>query len=130
MKRQTLGNTDIQTSEIGLGCMTMTGIYGPADENESINTIHAAIDNGVSFIDTADAYGGGSNEILVGKAIAGRRDEVLLATKFGNIYAKDPERGANGRPEYVREACEASLKRLNLDSVSYTHLTLPTIYSV
>ncbi|MAI50007.1 MAG: aldo/keto reductase, partial [Rhodospirillaceae bacterium] len=114
---QTRGNTDIQTSEIGLGCMTMTGIYGPADENESINTIHAAIDNGVSFIDTADAYGGGSNEILVGKAIAGRRDEVLLATKFGNIYAKDPERGANGRPEYVREACEASLKRLNLDSI-------------
>ena len=117
MKMQTLGNTDIQTSEIGLGCMTMTGIYGPADENESINTIHAAIDNGVSFIDTADAYGGGSNEILVGKAIAGRRDKVVLATKFGNIFAKDPERGANGRPEYVRAACEGSLTRLNLDVI-------------
>lgn len=117
MKTKTLGNSDIETSEIGLGCMTMTGIYGPADENESIATIHAAIDNGVSFIDTADAYGGGSNETLVGKAIADRRDNVVLATKFGNIYAKDSERGADGRPEYVREACEASLKRLNLDVI-------------
>ena len=117
MKTKKLGNSDIETSEIGLGCMTMTGIYGPADENESIATIHAAIDNGVSFIDTADAYGGGSNEILVGKAIADRRDKVVLATKFGNIYAKDSERGADGRPEYVREACEASLKRLNLDVI-------------
>jgi aryl-alcohol dehydrogenase-like predicted oxidoreductase len=97
--------------------MTMTGIYGPADENESIATIHAAIDSGVSFIDTADAYGGGSNETLVGRAIADRRDKVVLATKFGNIYAKDSERGADGRPEYVREACEASLKRLNLDVI-------------
>jgi aryl-alcohol dehydrogenase-like predicted oxidoreductase len=117
MKTKKLGNSDIETSEIGLGCMTMTGIYGPADENESIATIQAAIDSGVSFIDTADAYGGGSNETLVGKAIAGRRDKVVLATKFGNIYAKDSERGADGRPEYVREACEASLKRLNLDVI-------------
>lgn len=117
MKTKILGNSDIETSELGLGCMTMTGIYGPADENESIATIQAAIDSGVSFIDTADAYGGGSNETLVGKAIAGRRDKVVLATKFGNIYAKDSERGADGRPEYVREACEASLKRLNLDVI-------------
>lgn len=117
MKTKKLGNSDIETSEIGLGCMTMTGIYGPADETESIATIQAAIDSGVSFIDTADAYGGGSNETLVGKAIAGRRDKVVLATKFGNIYAKDSERGADGRPEYVREACEASLKRLNLDVI-------------
>lgn len=117
MKTKKLGNSDIETSAIGLGCMTMTGIYGPADENESIATIHAAIDNGVSFIDTADAYGGGSNETLVGKAIADRRDKVILATKFGNIYAKDSERGADGRPEYVREACEASLQRLNLDVI-------------
>tara|TARA_R110002126_G_scaffold5453_5_gene28827 strand:+ start:674 stop:1657 length:984 start_codon:yes stop_codon:yes gene_type:complete len=117
MKTRILGNSDIETSEIGLGCMTMTGIYGPADENESIATIQAAIDSGVSFIDTADAYGGGSNETLVGKAIEGRRDKVVLATKFGNIYARDSERGADGRPEYVREACEASLKRLNLDVI-------------
>ena len=117
MKTRKLGNSDIETSEIGLGCMTMTGIYGPADETESIATIHAAIDSGVSFIDTADAYGGGSNETLVGKAIADRRDKVVLATKFGNIYARDSERGADGRPEYVREACEASLKRLNIDVI-------------
>lgn len=117
MKTRKLGNSDIETSEIGLGCMTMTGIYGPADETESISTIQAAIDAGVSFIDTADAYGGGSNETLVGKAIADRRDKVVLATKFGNIYARDSERGADGRPEYVREACEASLKRLNLDVI-------------
>tara|TARA_R110000868_G_scaffold150567_5_gene373914 strand:+ start:453 stop:1436 length:984 start_codon:yes stop_codon:yes gene_type:complete len=117
MKTRILGNSDIETSEIGLGCMTMTGIYGPADENESIATIQAAIDSGVSFIDTADAYGGGSNETLVGKAIERRRDKVVLATKFGNIYARDSERGADGRPEYVREACEASLKRLNLDVI-------------
>jgi aryl-alcohol dehydrogenase-like predicted oxidoreductase len=117
MKTKKLGNSDIETTEIGLGCMTMTGIYGPADETESIATIHAATDRGVSFIDTADAYGGGSNETLVGKAIADRRDKVVLATKFGNIYARDPERGADGRPEYVREACEASLKRLNIDVI-------------
>ena len=117
MKTRKLGNSDIETSEIGLGCMTMTGIYGPADETESIATIHAATDSGVSFIDTADAYGGGSNETLVGKAIADRRDKVVLATKFGNIYARDSERGADGRPEYVREACEAILKRLNIDVI-------------
>ena len=117
MKTRILGNSDIETSEIGLGCMTMTGIYGPADEKESIATIQAAIDSGVSFIDTSDAYGGGKNETLIGQAIQGRRDKVVLATKFGNIYARDPERGADGRPEYVREACEASLKRLNLDVI-------------
>lgn len=117
MQTRKLGNSDIETTEIGLGCMTMTGIYGPADETESIATIHAATDSGVSFIDTADAYGGGSNETLVGKAIADRRDKVVLATKFGNIYARDSERGADGRPEYVREACEASLKRLNIDVI-------------
>jgi aryl-alcohol dehydrogenase-like predicted oxidoreductase len=117
MKSRKLGNSDIDISEIGLGCMTMTGIYGPADETESIATIQAAIDSGSTFIDTSDAYGGGSNEILVGKAIASRRDDVVLATKFGNIYAKDPERGADGRPEYVREACEASLKRLDIEVI-------------
>lgn len=117
MKSRKLGNSDIDISEIGLGCMTMTGIYGPADETESVATIQAAIDSGSTFIDTSDAYGGGSNEILVGKAIASRRDDVVLATKFGNIYAKDPERGADGRPEYVREACEASLKRLDIEVI-------------
>ena len=126
MRTRKLGNSDLDTSEIGLGCMTMTGIYGPADEDQSIATIHAAIDSGVTFIDTADAYGGGSNETLVGKAIADRRDKVLLATKFGNIYAKDPERGADGRPEYVREACEASLQRLGTDVIDLYFSTAST----
>lgn len=117
MKTRKLGNSDIDVSEIGLGCMTMTGIYGAADNDESIATIHAAIDTGVTFIDTADAYGGGSNEELVGRAIADRRDKVVLATKFGNIYARDSERGADGRPEYVHEACDKSLQRLGLDVI-------------
>lgn len=117
MKTRRLGNSDVQISEIGLGCMTMTGIYGPADDNESIATIQAALDQGVDFIDTSDAYGGGKNEELVGKAIAGRRDKAFIATKFGNIYARDPERGADGRPEYVKEACDKSLQRLGIDVI-------------
>jgi aryl-alcohol dehydrogenase-like predicted oxidoreductase len=123
MKTRRLGNSNIQVSEVGLGCMTMTGIYGAADDASSSATIHAALDAGVNFIDTSDAYGNGNNEILVGKAIAGRRDEVILATKFGNIYAKDPQRGADGRPEYVKEACDASLKRMGVDVIDlyYQH---------
>ena len=117
MKTRRLGNSDARISEIGLGCMTMTGIYGPADDAESIATIQAALDRGVDFIDTSDAYGGGKNEELVGKAIAGRRDSAFIATKFGNIYARDPERGADGRPEYVREACDKSLQRLGIDVI-------------
>lgn len=123
MKQRALGNSDLTVSEIGLGCMTMTGIYGPADNDESVSTINASIDAGINFIDTADAYGGGSNEELVGKAIAGRRDDVVLATKFGNIYARDSERGADGRPEYVVEACDKSLQRLGVDVIDlyYQH---------
>ena len=117
MKTRKLGNSDLEVSEIGLGCMTMTGIYGPADDGESVATIRAALDAGVNFIDTADAYGNGSNEELVGRAIAGRRDETVLATKFGNIYARDPDRGADGRPEYVREACDSSLRRLGVEII-------------
>lgn len=123
MKTRRLGNSDIQVSEIGIGCMTMTGIYGPADNDQSIATIRAALDAGVNFIDTSDAYGNGSNETLVGKAIEGRRDEVVLSTKFGNIFAKDPQRGADGRPEYVKEACDKSLERLGVDVIDlyYQH---------
>ena len=117
MKTRRLGNSDVQVSAIGLGCMTMTGIYGPADDTESIATIQAALDQGVNFIDTSDAYGGGKNEELIAKAIAGRRDDAFIATKFGNIYARDPERGADGRPEYVREACDKSLQRLGIDVI-------------
>lgn len=116
MKYRKLGHSTIDISAVGLGCMTMTGLYGAADDNESIATIHEAVDNGLNFLDTSDAYGAGKNEELVGRAIAGRRDKVLLATKFGNV-ARDGVPGGDGRPEYVAEACEKSLKRLNVDVI-------------
>jgi aryl-alcohol dehydrogenase-like predicted oxidoreductase len=116
MKTRKLGHSSIEISAVGLGCMTMTGLYGAADESECIATIHEAIDNGVDFLDTSDAYGAGKNEELVGRAIAGRRDKVFLATKFGNV-TKDGKPGGDGRPEYVIEACEKSLKRLGVDVI-------------
>ncbi len=116
MKYRKLGHSPIELSAVGLGCMTMTGLYGAADENECIATIHAAIDNGVTFLDTSDAYGAGKNEELVGRAIADRRDKVVLASKFGNV-TKDGKPGGEGRPEYVVEACNKSLQRLGVDTI-------------
>ena len=126
MKTRKLGNSDLNTSIIGLGCMAMAGLYGAADEKECIATIHEAIDTGVTFIDTADAYGSGSNRSLVGKAIADRREKVLLATKFGNIFSKNPGRGADGRPEYLREAAKQVLNALALKQLTYTSSTVST----
>ena len=116
MKYRNLGHSPIELSAVGLGCMTMTGLYGQADENECIATIHAAIDNGVTFLDTSDAYGAGKNEELVGRAIVDRRDKVVLASKFGNV-TKDGKPGGEGRPEYVVEACDKSLQRLGVDTI-------------
>ena len=116
MKYRKLGHSPVEISAVGLGCMTMTGLYGAADDAESIATIHEALDQGVNFLDTSDAYAAGKNEELVGKAIADRRDKTFLATKFGNV-AKDGKPGAEGRPEYVIEACENSLQRLNVDVI-------------
>ena len=123
MKYRKLGHSPLEISAVGLGCMTMTGLYGAADDDESIATIHAAIDNGVNFIDSSDAYGNGSNEELLGRAIKGRRDKVVLTTKFGNVRKPDGKPGADGRPEYVVEACEKSLARLDVDviDVYYQH---------
>src|SRR6202044_839239 len=120
--QRTLGQ-GLAVAEVGLGCMGMSQSYGSPDDQESVATIHRALDLGVTFLDTADAYGPFTNERLVGAAIKGRRDEGLLATKFGNEGLKDGSRRVNGRPEYVREACDASLERLGTDHIDlyYQH---------
>ena len=128
MRQRSLGSEGLTVPELGLGCMGMSEFYGTGDEDESVATIHRAIEVGVTFLDTADMYGPFTNERLVGKAIANRRDEIVLATKFGNERAEDGTRmGVNGRPEYVREACAASLKRLGVDYVDlyYQHRVDP-----
>jgi aryl-alcohol dehydrogenase-like predicted oxidoreductase len=124
MEQRTLGGQGLRVSALGLGCMGMSQSYGPADEQESVATIHRALDLGVTFLDTADMYGPFTNERLVGRAIAGQRDEVVLATKFGNERREDGSWvGINGRPDYVRRACDASLQRLGVDHIDlyYQH---------
>ena len=128
MKMRKLGRSGLETSALGLGCMGMSEFYGVADEKESIATIHRALELGVNFLDTADMYGVGKNEELVGRAIRGRRNEVILATKFGNVRGPAGEYlGVSGRPEYVRRACEASLKRLGVSHIDlyYQHRVDP-----
>ena len=118
MKTRALGRQGLRVSAMGLGCMGMSDFYGPASEDEAIATIQAAIDRGIDFIDTADIYGPFTNEQLVGRALRGRRDEVVLATKFGNLRSADGKfLGIDGRPEYVRQACDASLQRLGVDHI-------------
>jgi aryl-alcohol dehydrogenase-like predicted oxidoreductase len=129
MQQRRLGQ-GLSVSALGLGCMGMSQSYGPGDDTESIATIHRALDLGVTFLDTADMYGPFTNEQLVGKAIAGRRDEVVLATKFGNERRPDGSFvGVNGHPEYVRRACDASLQRLGVDviDVYYQHRVDPAV---
>ena len=124
MKKRKLGKDGPMVPVMGLGCLGMTEFYGRADERESIATIHRAIDLGLNFLDTADIYGPFKNEELVGRAIRGRRDEVVLATKFGIVRRDEPYfRGANGRPEYVRSSCEGSLRRLGIETIDlyYQH---------
>src|SRR6478609_7225107 len=122
MKRRTLGQ-GLEVSEQGLGCMGMSAWYGPTDEQESVAAIHRALELGIDFLDTADVYGQGANEQLVGKAIAGRRDEFVIATKFGNRWFDDGRRAIDGSPAYVREAIDRSLERLGVDYVDlyYQH---------
>jgi aryl-alcohol dehydrogenase-like predicted oxidoreductase len=123
MQKRTLGK-GLEVSAMGLGCMGMSEFYGRADEDEAIRTIHRALELGVDFLDTADMYGPFTNEKLVGRAISDRRDQVVLATKFGNVRGENGERlGIDGSPEYVRNACDASLKRLGVDHIDlyYQH---------
>ncbi len=129
MKTKTLGNTGQAVSALGLGCMGMTDFYGQRDDNESIATIHAALDAGLNFLDTADMYGPYTNEELVGRAIQNRRNDVFIATKFGIVRdPNDPtKRSINGKPDYVRQSCEGSLKRLGIDQIDlyYQHRVDP-----
>jgi aryl-alcohol dehydrogenase-like predicted oxidoreductase len=125
MQTRTLGRSGPTVSALGLGCMGMSEFYGAGDDDESIAVIHRALELGVNFLDTADVYGPHTNEVLVGRAIADRRDEVFLATKFGSVRdpANPSHRGVNGRPEYVRKACEDSLQRLGVEHIDlyYQH---------
>jgi aryl-alcohol dehydrogenase-like predicted oxidoreductase len=131
VQQRKLGTQGLEVALIGLGCMGMSEFYGPGDEDESIATIHRALELGVTMLDTADMYGPHTNEQLVGRAIAGRREEVVLATKFGLV--RDPEnpaaRTVNGRPDYVRRACDASLRRLGTDYIDlyYQHRVDPQV---
>jgi aryl-alcohol dehydrogenase-like predicted oxidoreductase len=130
IEKRRLGRDGPEVSAIGLGCMGMSEFYVGGSEQESIATIHHALDREVTFLDTADMYGWGANEELVGRAIAGRRNEVFLATKFGNVRGPKGEfLGVRGDPEYVRSACEASLKRLNVETIDlyYQHRVDTTV---
>jgi aryl-alcohol dehydrogenase-like predicted oxidoreductase len=123
MELRQLGGSPLKVTAIGLGCMSMSGVYGNANDTESVRVIHHALDRGINHLDSADMYGWGHNETLLGKALKGRRDGVIVATKFGQVKTADGKQDVDGRPEYVMQACEASLRRLGLQVIDlyYQH---------
>ncbi|MBS1550931.1 MAG: aldo/keto reductase [Bacteroidetes bacterium] len=128
MQKRKFGNSDLQVSQLGLGCMGMSEFYGSYNDEESNKVIHYAIENGINFFDTADMYGSGKNETLVGKALSGVRDKVVIATKFGILRGEGGSfMGINGKPEYVKQSCEKSLQRLGMDHIDlyYQHRVDP-----
>jgi aryl-alcohol dehydrogenase-like predicted oxidoreductase len=129
VEQRTLGKSALSVSAIGLGCMSMSNVYGKGDDAESTAVVHRALDLGVNFLDSSDLYGWGQNEELLGRALRGKRDRVVLATKFGNLRKPDGTAAVSGRPEYVPQACEASLKRLGIDSIDlyYQHRVDPGV---
>jgi len=129
MQQRQLGKDGPRVSALGLGCMSLSGVYGESDDAESIRLIRHALDRGVSMLDSADMYGWGHNETVVAEAIAGRRSEVVLATKFGQVQTPGGGQGVNGKPSYVKEACDASLKRLKVEVIDlyYQHRVDPSV---
>jgi len=129
MQQRALGRSGIKVSAVGLGLMSMSGVYGNANDDESIATIHYALEQGIDFLDSADMYGWGHNEQLLGRALRGRRDGVVVATKFGQVKTPEGKQDVDGRPEYVLRACEASLKRLGIEVIDlyYQHRVDPKV---
>src|SRR5256885_3636809 len=129
MHYRTLGNSTLKVSAVGLGCMSMSGAYGKGDDAASVAVVHRAIDLGVNHLDSSDMYGWGHNEELLGRALRGRRDRVVLATKFGQVQNPGGANQVNGRPEYVVQACDARLQRLGVDVIDlyYQHPVDPQL---
>ena len=129
MEHRQLGHSSLSVPALGLGCMSMSGTYGKHDDAQSIGVVHRALDLGVNLLDSSDMYGFGHNEELLGRAIRGRRNQVVMATKFGQVRTPEGRATVNGRPDYVSQACDASLKRLGIDVIDlyYQHRVDPTV---